>query len=346
MGSWKSLPRSCQLAAFLRMNLTPPSLKPCSAFPQAYTVRQARKLSRPTRFSANRFKHAPHGLGDEVRAAIRRENVKIAREARESASRRSSPHHGWLNRPAWPRRVVPSSRAWRDSRRIPRAGSRSRKSAASIPTFINFFIEEILLAVDAIRFLLRFAHRCSTHIFSKKAPRTAISERKRGRATQSKKRSGHRRELHSRSRSPLSRLTPPTPLEVDDLPHQHHAECGFAPARRRSHRVSQIFTWNISPSSLAKLHHLGITFSAVAAAPHHRAHSAQWPNAVRIFRPAKSTQRTTPSKLLLQNQRQSFQREPKAQILEKTPDQGNLRSASRSIRQRTFARPRHRTGRG
>jgi len=88
IGSWR---RWASLPSAMRKRFFAAPDGAGAVFPRAPSLHRSRRAQhhRTNTFGANRFKLAPLGLGDEVQRLNSR-GVKIAREARESAARRSA----------------------------------------------------------------------------------------------------------------------------------------------------------------------------------------------------------------------------------------------------------------
>jgi len=126
------------------------------------TSKRARRSSKRNTFGANRFKLAPLGLGEEVQRLNSR-GVKIAREARESASREVliAGSIGPLGVGVQSRH--PSPEEIQDVFHEQALALEERGGGLLHPRTFSY-IEELLLAIDAIRSFSGFAHRCPAHL--------------------------------------------------------------------------------------------------------------------------------------------------------------------------------------
>ena len=132
---------------------------------QAYIEAGAQIIETNT-FGANRFKLAPLGLADEVQRLNSR-GVKIAREAREAAAREVliAGSIGPLGIGVQARHPEPEQILAVFHEQALALEERG-VDLFILETFS--YIEELLLAIDAIRSFSGSAHRCSAHLFGRR----------------------------------------------------------------------------------------------------------------------------------------------------------------------------------
>ena len=238
---------------------------------QAYIEAGAQIIETNT-FGANRFKLEPLGLGDDVQKLNSR-GVKIAREARESASREVliAGSIGPLGIGVQARHPEPDEILDIFHEQALALEERG-VDLFILETFT--YIEELTLAIDAIRSFSGLPIIAQLTYSEEGTAIRRFEPGSRSCATQSEKCAGHRRELHARSAIAASDSWPtrrrrkmfasaacPTP----DSP-SAKAIASFTRNLRR----------NISRSSRAKRPLSAFAFSAVAAARRPRTF-ARWP---------------------------------------------------------------------